>query len=928
MLRGRLVDRRLLRVLALAWAVATAMAPAACGAAAGSSKLGQIVVEADAHISPTAPALVIERPEIERAGRRTLGEFLQRLPMHGNASNALYSSGTDGASRMDLRNLGPQRTLVVIDQHRMVPLLGGGYDLTTLPLSAVERIEVLTGAAALAYGSGAVSGAIRLVLREAGSSDEVSLGHGRTDSHDGRESFGSLLLTRETMGTEFIAALAYHDSDPIEATARDVSSTPLHGFPAELTGPRGTASPWGLFRTARGTLTLDRNSPGCLPDQSCNRAADGFRPVDTARDGFNGQAAKYLRIPVRQRSASIALLHPAADFDVHAYGLVSERTSARRASLPSITVIPSPASIYYPFDDAIHEFVYLPVGKFFHEHNDVETLYFAAGVDGTASDWKFSSDFTFGNSRQSGVRENVYNIGRLRAALGPSFIDSAGSPRCGMTAAPIVDCVPMNLAGGPSGLTPTMLDGVLTTQTDPGRSTMTEFHLDARRAVGQDESATLQLGARARYESAHGNPTPHVYAQDALLNQDTEFHFRPRTPHRGRTSAFEASAALSGKLADPVGYHVGAGWHDYHPGGGLGVYSAELEWRPTAAVTVALRQASAPRAPAVSELAAETRTYPEGVGDPCSQLPLMEEFVRQRCRDGFGSQPALQHLAPQTRAADITIGGNPDLLTEKTRTRTASVDFRAQSGLSLRADWYEIVIRNPIAAVNPSELPVDCYAAGVVSACERFVRNSTGAIATVDARLGNVGTGLRVSGVDVTVRQRKEFESGVLSLAGTLAYMSYFGDYVVPEPFTTARFRSQRPRGNRVATYLNRETALPRRKALVRADWLADGYSLSLVGRYVSSMRESCLRLFIRDMDSVCELPPDATTGPRSHRIDATWYLDAEVGFRLGSAEINLGIDNVTGRGPPLAPTTLDNSFDPSYEVPGRFFYVDATWRF
>ena len=95
-----------------------------------------------------SPVVTIDRATIEKTGKLTIGDLVQELPnIAGAATNpAVNNGGGTGASTVDLRGLGSQRTLVLINGRRALHTGGadGGADVNAIPASAVERIEVLT----------------------------------------------------------------------------------------------------------------------------------------------------------------------------------------------------------------------------------------------------------------------------------------------------------------------------------------------------------------------------------------------------------------------------------------------------------------------------------------------------------------------------------------------------------------------------------------------------------------------------------------------------------------------------------------------------------------------------------------------------------------------------------------------------------------
>src|SRR4051794_40275088 len=121
------------------------------------------------------PVQVITREEVERTGAPNLAQFLQGVgvAMQGNNNTVAASSSgatTGGVSGVSLRGLGSQRTLVLIDGKRVS---GGGtitdsttVDINMIPIAAIERVEILRDGASAIYGSDAIGGVVKFILRK------------------------------------------------------------------------------------------------------------------------------------------------------------------------------------------------------------------------------------------------------------------------------------------------------------------------------------------------------------------------------------------------------------------------------------------------------------------------------------------------------------------------------------------------------------------------------------------------------------------------------------------------------------------------------------------------------------------------------------------------------------------------------------------
>src|SRR6202050_2692755 len=258
----------------------TAPAPTA----APEMQLQEVVVTGSripvpANISSTSPTTVVSSQEIQLQGHTDITDLINQLPQNiigsnadfGNTSNPLTSTG--GFSTVDLRGMGPQRTLVLVDGRR----LGAGDPSTTnqnvapdidqIPAPLVERIDVVTGGASATYGSDAIAGVVNFILKRDFQGVQIDGQYG-FDQHDQHNGYVENLLSHDDpitgftavppptgdirdgykhdlsmiMGTNFADGngnvtgyLVYHDQQPIAASARDFSDCQLYSTP-QFTG--------------------------------------------------------------------------------------------------------------------------------------------------------------------------------------------------------------------------------------------------------------------------------------------------------------------------------------------------------------------------------------------------------------------------------------------------------------------------------------------------------------------------------------------------------------------------------------------------------------------------------------------------------------------------------------------------------------------
>ncbi|MGH6828587.1 MAG: TonB-dependent receptor plug domain-containing protein, partial [Rhizomicrobium sp.] len=203
----------------------SAFAQAAADQPANAESIETVVVSASrisiaGYTAPT-PVTTVDAGQLTSAANLNLGETLRQLPAMGNVltpeqgSDANASnSGALGISNVNLRNLGTNRDLVLFDGQRMVsPIVTGGADLSVIPISVVQRVDVVTGGASAAWGSDAVSGVVNLIIDKTlhglkGSIDAGDRGWGASQNYGGTLTYGSDVFGGRG---HFIIAGTYND---------------------------------------------------------------------------------------------------------------------------------------------------------------------------------------------------------------------------------------------------------------------------------------------------------------------------------------------------------------------------------------------------------------------------------------------------------------------------------------------------------------------------------------------------------------------------------------------------------------------------------------------------------------------------------------------------------------------------------------------
>ncbi|WP_223786574.1 TonB-dependent receptor plug domain-containing protein [Marinicella meishanensis] len=168
------------------------------------------------------PITVITREQIELSGESNAADFIRNLTFNSAGSFRPQSgSSAQGDSTVSLRALGSGRTLVLIDNRRLPvsPSTGSSQNLSTLPMGAIERIEVLTDGASAIYGSDAIGGVINVITRDDYQGAEIMLGGAEVSipANGGEREEGSIVFGASSDRSSLLAGVSWNDREIIFA---------------------------------------------------------------------------------------------------------------------------------------------------------------------------------------------------------------------------------------------------------------------------------------------------------------------------------------------------------------------------------------------------------------------------------------------------------------------------------------------------------------------------------------------------------------------------------------------------------------------------------------------------------------------------------------------------------------------------------------
>ncbi|NNM75874.1 TonB-dependent receptor [Sphingomonas sp. ID1715] len=291
-----------------------------------------IVVTGSRIVSPVAtaasPLQVVDSRQIASTGAVNVQDVLLQNPAFGTPSisrtNSSFATASAGVATVDLRNLGVDRTLVLVNGRRFVSGIPGSnaVDLNVIPTQFIERVDVLTGGASALYGSDAVAGVVNFIYKQDFEGIQADGQTGITQRGDGFDYQANLLAGKnfaDGRGNIMVFAgyskqgTIYKKQHGTEAGPSDVDQTSLGG---SITGKDEDLftparpflsgySPRGRYYAGDTTFTYDPVTNALRP---CSSTNGGIAPDDCGAfagqpigpDGFNRSSYRYLAVPVER----------------------------------------------------------------------------------------------------------------------------------------------------------------------------------------------------------------------------------------------------------------------------------------------------------------------------------------------------------------------------------------------------------------------------------------------------------------------------------------------------------------------------------------------------------------------------------------------------------------------------------------------------
>lgn len=178
-------------------------------------------------LESSSPIVTIDSQEIDFQQEIDVERILRELPSTIPADNENVNNGTDGIATVDLRALGPERNLVLMNNRRMTPAnFRGQVDVSSIPTALIERIDIITGGASAVYGSDAVAGAVNFVMKNDFEGVDLLVNKSASFDSDAKSDSVSLTLgsTFEDDRGHVALNVSWSDRDPLLLGQRDIGT--------------------------------------------------------------------------------------------------------------------------------------------------------------------------------------------------------------------------------------------------------------------------------------------------------------------------------------------------------------------------------------------------------------------------------------------------------------------------------------------------------------------------------------------------------------------------------------------------------------------------------------------------------------------------------------------------------------------------------
>ncbi|CAH0162829.1 TonB-dependent receptor [Stenotrophomonas lactitubi] len=868
-----------------------------------------------------SPVQVVTRQEIDRTGKTTLAEYLQTITADGAGSiPKTFGNGfAGGGAGISLRGLGAGSTLVLLNGRRMATygLADDGQkvftDLSTIPLDAVERVEVLKDGASAIYGSDAIAGVVNIILRSDFQGAILRASYGTSGDGDGNAKKATLTAGTGDLATDGWNAFFSLDvgkTDAIKISDRknrkwigtgdtrqwgyDAADSQFLGGAYLSKGTAGGVGPNGSVFDDR-NVTKDNPAflvalPGCanlttIPGQTdASAQAQGclWDPAQQYRDltpeekyinvfgrasfAFGEGGEIYTEIGYSKKE-TIFSNTPSGAAGTWGYpgGVVTANSGSKATVLgPNHPDNPIPGQAsrlrYSAWD----------VGPRV-TNNTNEFNRFLVGVKGNWGDWSYDTAYLHSATDLVNKRTGFLRYSAVQCAL--------GNPNCAGGVWRIGDNANLNSQA--------LYDYISPTISARAKSGLDMFDFTVSRSLMDLKGGPLGLAIGTEWRKTSNSLTPQTYTDTG------DIIGLGYSAYDGTQNVYAGYVELSAPVLEQLELSGALRYDKYESGEGKATPKLGVKWTPADWIALRASYAEGFRAPNPAENGDGGLAAFSNASDPV------------RC--------AIDPDECTARTVAIITRPNKDLKPEESKSYSVGIVLQPTSSTSLTVDAWQIKRTNEIAqgsttaAIRAGNVVRDINNIGGVA--------NSGNILAVNTAYVNANSS-RVRGIDTDIRQTFDIGPGQLEMDLQWSHVLKFERTEGDETVDYAGTHGNCDVTNCIGT--------PKDKINFGTTWRQGPWSVSGIANYISKMdntdkRGGTYQAFYED-------------GTPVKKISSFTTFDLSGRWNITEAfELNASVANVFDRIAPLDPTTYGGvNYNPMHfsGALGRYFTVGAKYTF
>lgn len=898
-----------------------------------------------------SPIYSIGIEQINSSQPVAIEEVIRGLPSAVPAIGPGTNNGTGGGATIDLRGLGSNRSLVLVNGRRLVPFdLNGVVDTNSVPIALLRRVDLVTGGASAVYGADAVAGVVNFVLKRDFQGVDVSTSYGSAEKGDAKrrrtdvtigsslaDGRGNVALSIGTTRTDSLLQGArsigqVSRSSTTGANQGSFTTVPTYLDSAQISyqiGADGAPSsgletfnfnPLNYFQTP-----LDRLQATAVANYKITDSAEVYAEMMYTRSNVvsnlapTGTFFNTFSIPIGNPFINNALR---ADLCAN-YGISTANCVAGGTTEFSV--------------DVGRRFVEL--GPRVNDFRN-KTLQATVGVQGELfGSWNYDVYVSRGEADQNQALLNWGSSSKVQQALRAVTADTCLDASNG--------CVPLNIFGPAGSITPAMakfinlssittvsvrqdvvagsVNGELGFLKSPMAANPVSIAIgveDRKMQAGNFSDAAAQINGEVL---GTGAPSPDVNGKFRL----SEIYTEAIVP-----------LVANAPFARAINLELGYRHTDFKTTSSTkyGSWKAGADWEPTRGLRFRAMAQRATRAPNVSELFNPQITQLDNLAvDPCqgnniraADIGVAGTLTNLCVQTGVPTARVGSLPAPSAGQVNVLSGGNPALKPEEADTVTVGFVFEPTfvPGLTLSVDYYKIDIQKAISSPSVDDVLGDCYNVArnpnlaLLPGCQLIGRGPGGTFNGSSSRgiqltSSNLGS-QTASGFDLAVDYRLKLADVGLAGWGALDLgfqLNSVQDYWFQASPTSVK---RDCRG-----YYSVACGAPnhKQKFSQRTTWSMGDFTLGYNWRFLGKVSEE---------------PGGTNFLPAYSSIKNYNYVDMSASWRpMKSLRLNLSVNNLFDKKAPdvgntIGTTTTNsgNTFPQTYDVIGRYFTVGATLSF